>query len=139
MKKAFYPFLFLIFLFAACSKEAQTDDREKFVGTWDATITVSMPSVGLNESDQYTLDISKSTENEKKIIVDTYSANVSGSSYTYDQFTETYTDPTFGPVTFIFNGTGSISGSTINESGTLKTTIQGVQYNGTWTRTLKKK
>ena len=144
MKKNLLSLLLIIgVVFSSCKKDdpvVPTDPRDKFVGTWSGTYSVVIPGLGINYSDIATVAYTKSSTNANQIIIDTdQTANVNGNSYTYNQFTETQNDPTLGTVVFIFNGVGSINGTTnITESGTVSTIIQGQTYNGTWSGNMVK-
>ena len=130
-----------ILFISSCKKDtpAATDARDKFVGTWAGTQRILIPGLGVDYSDNVSEPFTKSSSNSNQIIIDgTQTANVNGNSYTYDQFTITDTDPTLGTIVMIVNGTGTINGSNIIESGTLSTVIQGQTYNGTWSGNLVK-
>ena len=130
-----------VILFSSCKKDtpAATDARDKFVGTWSGTQRIVIPGLGIDNSSTVSEPYTKSTTNSNQIIIDgTETANVNGNSYTYNEFTITDTDPTLGTIVMIVNGTGTINGSNIVESGTLSTVIQGQTYNGTWSGNLVK-
>ena len=126
--------------FSSCKKDTPVVDvRDKFVGTWNGTQNITIPDLSINSSDFYSEVYSKSTSNTNQIIINSdQTASVNGNSYTYNQFTETTTDPTYGTIVFIFNGIGTINGTNIIESGTVSTIIQGQSYNGTWSGNLVK-
>lgn len=143
MKKNLLALLLIVgVVFSSCKKEdpvTPTDARDKFVGTWNGTQTIVISGLGINSSDAVSETHAKSSTNANQIIIDgSLIANVNGNSYTYNQFTETITDPTLGTVVFIFNGTGTINGTNIVETGTVSTIVQGQSYNGTWSTNLVK-
>lgn len=131
---------FVLIVGSSCKKEsAPVDARDKFVGTWKGTVTLKIPSLSIDQSESTTQAISKSSSTQNQIVFDgSAKASVNGNGYTYNEWTETVTDPSVGTIIFIFNGTGSISGSVITESGTVKTTILGTTYSGTWSSILNK-
>jgi hypothetical protein len=140
MKKSFNLFLSIAFIaiFAACSKEkVAVDPREKFLGEWSGTITLTVPSANFTDTDEITHTIKKDDSNPNQIIIDDeQKAVVSGNTYTYIPFTETSTNP---PGTISFTGTGTLSGTTLTESGTISGNVSGVPVNGTWSSSLTKK
>lgn len=131
--------------FTQCKKDdaSGSDQRDKFVGTWKGTSTMVIPDLMLNQSESVTYNISKSTVNSNQIIItspgssEQLKANVNGNVYTYDDFTYTETDQGM-TVVITFKGGGSINGNLINEQGTLKLSVNGMTYNGTWSSTLNK-
>ena len=138
-KNLLFLLLVLGVTFSSCKKDTPvvTDNRDKFVGTWNGTININIPDLLINSSENISEDYTKSSSNSNQIVIDaSQTANVNGNSYTYNEFTETIDDPTYGTIVFIFNGTGTINGSNIIESGTVSTVIQGQTYNGTWSSNL---
>lgn len=131
---------FILIVGSSCKKEsAPVDARDKFVGTWKGTFTLKIPGLSIDQSESATQVISKSSSTQNQILFDgSTKASVNGNGYTYIEWTETVTNPNVGSIIFIFNGTGSISGSVITESGTVKTTILGITYSGTWSSILNK-
>ena len=128
---------FMLISIVSCKKEdtkTPIDEREKFVGTYkgNTNITIPDPDIDINETFPNTFSITKSSTNPKQLIVDGEIANVSGSSFTFNEFTYTEEDPDLGTVIYIFNGIGSLSGSNLVQSGTVKAIIEGITYNGTW-------
>lgn len=131
-------------LLFSCKKDSPTtttatDARDKFVGTWSGNQTVVIPDLSINSTDLVSELITKSSSSQNQIIIDgTQTANVNSNSYTYNQFTEVINDPNVGDIVLIINGTGTVNGSNIIESGVLYTIVQGVTYNGTWSSNLVK-
>lgn len=140
MKKSFQLLLVFAFfgLFAACTKEkVAVDPREKFIGEWSGTITITVPAANFTDTDDLTHTIKKDDTNPNQIIIDdTQKAVVSGNTYTYIPFTETSTNP---PGTITFTGTGTLSGTTLNESGNISGNVSGIPVSGTWSSSLTKK
>jgi hypothetical protein len=140
MKKSFSIFLSVVFIsiFVSCSKEkVAVDPRDKFIGEWSGTITLTVPSANFTDTDDLTHTIKKDETNPNQIIIDNeQKAVVSGNTYTYIPFTETSTNP---PGTISFTGTGTLSGTTLSESGTISGNISGVPITGTWSSSLTKK
>jgi len=140
MKKLFTLFLSVsvVSIFASCSKEKiAVDPRDKFVGEWSGTITITVPAANFTDTDDLTQIIKKDETNPNQIIInDEQKAVVSGNTYTYIPFTETSTNP---PGTISFTGTGTLSGTTLSESGTISGNISGVPITGTWSSSLTKK
>ena len=140
--KLFISAFLLITLITSCKKE-ETDDRDKFIGTWKGTVNMTVSGLGINSSDPSTQIITKGTVNPKQIIFTEVGetvgsiANVNGNAYTYDEYT--YTETVQGQtVSMKFNGNGSINGNAITESGTLKVYLLGQEYPGSWSSTLNK-
>lgn len=127
----------LVVLFAACTKEkVAVDPRDKFIGEWTGTITITVPSANFTDTDDLTHTIKKDETNPNQIIIDdTQKAVVSGNTYTYIPFTETSTNP---PGSITFTGTGTLNGSTLSETGTITGSVSGVPITGTWSSTLTK-
>ena len=142
MKKNLLSLLLVLgVLFTSCKKDspAVTDNRDKFVGTWNGTQRIVIPDLAVDYSQNISgEDISLSSSSNQIVIDFSKTAIVNGNSYTYNQFTETTTDPTYGDIIIIFNGTGTINGSNIVEGGTCNTIIQGQTFNGTWSGNLVK-
>jgi len=127
--KLFIGAFLLIVLITSCKKE-ETDDRDKFIGTWKGTVNVTVSGMGVNSSDPSTQIITKGTVNPKQIIFTEVgetvgaTANVNGNAYTYDEYT--YTETVQGQtVSMKFTGNGSINGNVITESGTVKVYLLG--------------
>lgn len=139
MKKILFIALTISVLFSACKKDEETaDTRDQFVGTYNSTLTIKVPSLLWDESYAHVYTFAKSSDAGKlKISDDTgglMTANVSGKNYTYDKFTDSETS---GGVTTTIEvtGSGSISGTTITESGVYNVIFGGVTYPGTWSCT----
>jgi hypothetical protein len=136
--KILIPALLIISTFSACKKDdppapTPIDPRDKFVGTYVGTQNFSIPSLQINETDPITFDIVKSTTNSSRILVDGLVATVNGNSFTYVEFTETEYDPdTQTNIVYTFNGTGTLNGSNLIQSGTVRTVAVGSIFNGTW-------
>lgn len=98
MKKIFYLFILIPFLFSSCTKE-DIDVRNNYIGSnWDATINGSLimyyngsilTTTPLNYTDS-NVEISKNGEDE--LIIDGETAYVSGSRITFDPVTHTETN-----------------------------------------------
>lgn len=131
-------FFFLFFL--SCTKEdIPVDQRDAFEGTYQGTLNLKIPGLSINDTYQHSFEIFKGAPNTNKITIDgTFNATVNGNSYTYSEFTQTENDPTLGAVVIIFNGTGTLNGTNLTETGTLRTVVLGVAYNGTWSSNMVK-
>lgn len=142
--------LFLI-LFAgsallfSCKKDSPatstaTDARDKFVGTWSGSHNERVPDLSIDETSQSSFTIVKHPINSNQIIIDdTQIANVNGNSYTYVQFNITETDPSTGlDILATYNGTGTLNGTNLVESGTMSILSVGTTFNGTWSSNLVK-
>jgi hypothetical protein len=131
---------FLLITLISCSKE-ETDDRDKFVGNWKGTVTMIVPGMSINSSDASIQVVSKGTANPKQIIFseagESTTANVNGNGYTYDESIQTGTIEG-ETVSIKVNGTGSINGNVITESGTIKIYVLGQEFSGSWSSTLNK-
>jgi hypothetical protein len=138
--KTSLPILIFIFTLFSCKKEnSSVDQREAFIGTYQGTINTKIPALNLNETDQYAFDISKGASNTNQIKIDgTINATVNGNSYTYTEFTITDNVPNVGAIVYILNGTGTLNGTNLIETGTLKAVIQGTSYSGTWSTNMVK-
>ena len=140
MKKTtlFLSIALLSIVFVSCKKEDATvvDARDKFVGRWFGNFTIAIPALGLNQTDTSSHIITKDPVNANQIIIDSAQrATINGNSFTYEQFTQTETDPSTAiTTTVLFNGSGSINttGTSMNESGTISITAAGTTFNGTW-------
>jgi hypothetical protein len=134
--------ILLISLVISCTKE-KTDDRDKFIGSWAGTINLVVPGLSSNTSNAESLVITKGTASDNQIILTQTGSTmvptgkVSGNTYTYDEYnvTSSYSGIT---ITAKFNGTGTISGNAITESGTIVYNMGGIVYPGTWSSTLTK-
>ena len=129
-------------IFVSCKKDdapsTPVDARDKFVGTWIGTYLTQIPSLSVADTTSDTTVIIKSTTNSNQILIDSLPANVNGSSYTYVQYSETFEDPTVGTVVYTLNGSGTLSGSNLVETGTLNFLVQGTSIPGTWSSNLIK-
>ena len=138
--KLFISAFLLITLITSCKKE-ETDDRDKFIGTWKGTVNMTVSGLGINSSDPSTQIITKGTVNPKQIIFteagQTSTANVNGNAYTYDEYTQTETVEG-QTVSVKVTGNGSINGNVLTESGTIKVYLLGQEYPGSWSSTLNK-
>jgi len=138
--KLFISAFLLITLITSCKKE-ETDDRDKFIGTWKGTVNMTVSGLGINSSDPSTQIITKGTVNPKQIIFteagQTSTANINGNAYTYDEYTQTETVEG-QTVSVKVTGNGSINGNVLTESGTIKVYVLGQEYPGSWSSTLNK-
>src|SRR5450759_1000748 len=138
--KLFTSAFLLITLITSCKKE-ETDDRDKFIGTWKGTVNMTVSGLSINSSDPSTQIITKGIVNPKQIIFaeagQTSTANVNGNAYTYDEYTQTETVEG-QTVSVKVTGNGSINGNVLTESGTIKVYVLGQEYPGSWSSTLKK-
>ena len=134
--------LLLVTLLISCKKEA-TDPRPQFVGTWTGTISLVVPGLNSNTSKAESVTISTGTGNSNQIIIMqagstiTMTAVVNGNSYKYDEYTLSSSIGDIS-VSIKFNGTGTLTGGVISETGTITYTLAGVAYPGTWSSTLNK-
>jgi hypothetical protein len=143
MKKVlFISFLAIFTILSSCKKEEDVDPRLAFVGSWAGTQTIAITSLGLSDSFNFNQTISLSADDNKKILLtsdgEILKATVSGSSYTYDKYSYTSDDGSGNTMTIEMQGTGTISGNKINETGTVKLYYLGGEYPGTWSSTLTK-
>jgi hypothetical protein len=134
-------FLLLATLSISCKKES-TDTRPQFVGTWTGTVSMIVP--GLNPSNKAeSLTITTGTGNSNQLVITQVGSTVAmtavtnGNTYKYDEYTQS---ASLGDVTVSmkFNGTGTLNGNVLSESGTVTFTMSGVSYPGTWSSTLNK-
>ena len=140
--KMFLGTLLLVSLFISCKKEA-TDNRPQFVGTWNGTNSMIVSGLNSNTSNAVSITIAEGTGNSNQIILTqtgstvARTAVVNGNSYKYDEYTGT---TSLGDLTISMkiNGTGTLNGNVISESGTVTITVAGVDYPGTWSSTLNK-
>jgi hypothetical protein len=134
--KMFIVTLFLITLSISCKKE-ETDDRDKFIGTWHGVIDMDIPGLHINSATQSTQIITKGTDPKQIIITEageTSTASANSKTYTYDEYTRTETIG--GQTTSVtVTGNGSIYNNVnvITEIGTIKVISLGQEYPGTWT------
>ncbi|MDR2910050.1 MAG: hypothetical protein LBV47_01600 [Bacteroidales bacterium] len=133
--------VFMLAVWGSCKKDdTPADEREKFVGVWKGSSTMTIPSLEMNETVSGTQTIKKSTSNSRAIIFDdNMSAVVDGNSYIYDEYSETVSQDGV-TMTMEMNGGGviSASGNTITESGTVTVYMLGQQFSGTWKCTFTK-
>lgn len=139
MKKLIFGALLTIIAFASCTKDDEADPRDKFTGTYQASQTLSIPSLDIYDVHNYTQIIRKASD-ENYIEVGSeggeyMKAKVSGSGYVYDKHTSTenYQGET---MTFVYNGSGTIEGDIIKENGTVTIYAFGETFNGTWQVTM---
>lgn len=121
-------------LFFSCTKESiPVDPRDAFEGYYKGDFNITIPSLAINETETIDFYIEKGSSSNTILIelINGEKATVSGSSFVYDQFSITENNPT-GTVVFILNGTGTLTGTRLTQSGTIKTVIQGTTYSGTW-------
>lgn len=124
-------------VFSSCKKDEDiTDERDKFVGTYETTQTISIPGINYYETMTGTIIVRKSATDQNRIEIfadgsTIQKARVTGNSYVYDKFTET---ENIDGDTFVieYTGTGTMNGSIINESGTVVFMAYGESYSGTW-------
>ncbi len=131
-----------ISLITSCKKTV-TDDTAKFIGTWAGTFNMN-PGAGSGSpsSNSINIAITKGTAVNQIILTQTGStvsrtANANGNGYTYVEFNSTSTTQGI-TISMKMNGSGSLSGTTITESGTEVITVAGVDYPGTWSSTMTK-
>jgi hypothetical protein len=140
--KVFFAAFFLVALITSCKKNT-TDDSDKFIGTWTGTIHLIVPGMNANTSKAESLTITIGSASASQIILTQAGSiivptgKVSGGSYTYDEYTTTATEQGV-TVSAKLNGTGSLSGNVITETGTIVYTMQGIVYPGTWSSSLTK-
>jgi hypothetical protein len=127
----------LLLVFQSCEKK-EKDPRDKFVGTWKGLYTVKIDLLNISESDSVTVEIAKDTANPNQILIDDQEAVVTGDAYTYKEITDGDIDPVLGPVIVTLNGSGTLLGSTISETGQLKIKTATLNIAGTWSQNLKK-
>ncbi|MEY4702697.1 MAG: hypothetical protein RIR96_594 [Bacteroidota bacterium] len=144
MKKGFLflSVALLSIVFVSCKKDdAPVDARDKFVGRWFGNFNLSIPAVGVNETDTLSHFITKNPANANQIIIDSIQyATVNGDSFTYLPYTDSETDPSTGvTTTFTINGSGAITnGTNMTENFTINITSAGVTLNGTMSANLTK-
>jgi len=126
--------LMIIAIINSCK---ETDDRDKFVGTWTGLMMFSR----IGYEFPTTVIISKSSTNSSQIVFEESgsaprTATVTGNSYTYIDFKDsyqTYQDEVSGN----FAGKGAINGDILNESGTITSDNPPFPADlGTWNRHL---
>lgn len=131
-----------VMMTSSCKKEKVVDARDQFVGSWSGNGNFTIPDLQINYSDVSAQTITKNSSNSNQINIsdasESHVASVNGNSYTYSEYTATVEDPTLGTMVWIINGIGTINGSNILESGTVRTVIQGSTYYGTWTSNMVK-
>ena len=143
MKKLLFISILAIFtILSSCKNDEDVDARLAFVGTWAGTQTLAIPSLTLSETFDVNFAISLSSDDNKKILLtsdgEILKATVSGSTYTYDKYTYTSDDGSGNTMTVEMQGTGTISGNKINETGTVRIYYMGAEFPGTWSSTLTK-
>jgi hypothetical protein len=143
MKKLLFISILAIFtVLSSCKKDEDVDARLAFVGTWAGTQTLAIPSLTLSETFDVNFAISVSSDDSKKILLtsdgEILKATVSGSTYTYDKYTYTTDDGSGNTMTVEMQGTGTISGNKINETGTVRLYYMGAEFPGTWSSSLTK-
>jgi len=134
----------IIVLMAGCKKDETSppvDARDKYVGVWKGNTTLSIPALDFSETIEGTQTISLSSTNSQRILItssgEVMYADMNGNSYVYQEYT--ITDAYEGE-TWVeqYNGTGTLNGTTLTETGTVKISYMGETYNGTWTCTMTK-
>lgn len=132
IKNLFFVMLIMVVLIASCTKE-ETDDRDKFIGTWKGTVNLIIPGIG-NSSSSSTYIITKGTNLRQIIFTEsegTSTANVNGNEFNYDETTQSETIE--GQTYFVkIDGSGYINGDVIKESGIFTIYLLGLEYPGTW-------
>jgi len=130
-----------ISLITSCKKTV-TDDTAKFIGIWAGTFSMNVPSAGSPSSTSTTVAITKGSADNQIILTQTGStatrtANVNGNGYTYVEISTTTTTQGI-TISMKMNGSGTLSGTTISETGTVVITMAGVDYSGTWSSSMTK-
>jgi hypothetical protein len=130
-----------ISLITSCKKTV-TDDAAKFIGTWAGTFSMNVPGAGAPSSNSTNVAITKGTSDNQIILTQTGStasrtANVKGNVYTYVEINSTTTTQGI-TISMKMNGSGTLSGTTITESGTVVITMGGADYPGTWSSSMTK-
>jgi hypothetical protein len=143
MKKLLFISILAIFtVLSSCKKDEDVDARLAFVGTWAGTQTLAIPSLTLSETFDVNFAISVSSDDSEKILLtsdgEILKATVNGSTYTYDKYTYTTDDGSGNTMTVEMQGTGTISGNKINETGTVRLYYMGAEFPGTWSSSLTK-
>jgi hypothetical protein len=140
--KLFFAAALIVTLITSCKKDS-TDDRAQFLGTWSGNINLIIPDLSTNASKAEILTITAGTASASQIILTQTGStvfptgNVNGNTYTYNEYTSTAVSNGI-TITSKFNGTGTITGNTITESGTIVYTIGTLVYQGTWSSSLTK-
>jgi len=137
--------LVLMAIISSCSKSSDntTDPRTQFLGKWAGSRSFVFPQYTiLNNTAADTITITSVTGSSNQISISnskyTATATVSGNAYTYNQYetTATYNNVAY---TFTVNGSNTISGSTLQGSGTFSVTWPPTgSTTGTWTTSLTK-
>ncbi len=134
--------LLCVTLFNSCKKEA-TDTRPQFIGTWNGTNSMIVSALNSNSSNAVSITIADGTGNSNQIVLSqagstvARTAVVNGNSYKYDEYSGTTSLGDLS-ISMKLNGTGTLNGNVISESGTVVITVAGVDYSGTWSSTLNK-
>ena len=136
--KIFFVLMVSLAVLQSC-EEKEKDPRDKYVGTWRGLYTVKLDALGVNESDSVTVIIEKDTTNVNQILIDNQEATVNGDTYTYKEVSESDIDPVLGPLKVTINGAGTLNGTSITESGTIKLETAGLSFTGNWSQSLQKK
>lgn len=134
--------LALLAVISSCKKDETIDPRIAFVGTWAGSQSISITSLGLSDQADYAQTVSLSADDPKRILITSdgqiQKATVNGSTYTYDKYSYTSDDGSGNTMTIEMQGSGTISGNKIIETGTLKLYYLGAEYPGNWTGTITK-
>jgi|Wag4MinimDraft_6_1082665.scaffolds.fasta_scaffold00297_7 hypothetical protein len=136
--KDFLAIAIVILLVLQSCEKKEKDPRDKFVGTWKGLYTVKIDMLNLSESDSVTVVIEKDTANPSQILIDEMEAVINGDAYTYKEVSEGDIDPVLGPIIVTLNGSGTLLGSNITETGQLKIKTATLNIAGTWSQNLKK-
>jgi hypothetical protein len=142
-KNLLFLLLVLGVTFSSCKKDTPvvTDNRDKFVGTWNGTTNV-YEFGALYYSGGSTYTIIKDANNSNRILINDAAngivnlpATVNGNTYSISNFTSSD-----GSFSYVVNGTGALSGNTIIENGSQVETdlTTGDVYNYTYTTNLSK-
>lgn len=142
-KNLLFLLLVLGVTFSSCKKDTPvvTDNRDKFVGTWNGTTNAYEAGV-LFYTGASTYTIIKDANNSNRILINDAAngivnvpATVNGSSYSISNYTVSD-----GSSSYVVNGTGSLNGNSIVENGSQVETdlTTGDVYNYTYTTNLSK-
>jgi len=141
MKKIALFFILLLVIGSSCKKDEEVDPRDQFVGSYTVQSIVNVPTLGIVNSSTGTCTISKVSDGNRIKITNidgtTQYANVTGSNYVYEKYSETETIEG-ETATIEITGNGSISGNILTESGMITIYIIGESYTGIWSGTMVK-
>jgi len=133
----------VVFALASCEKEEKTDYRDSRVGMYSGTVKFSIPEEGYLETKPISAKIAKGYGRTELTIQNLglpYAAIavLDNNTYTYYPFRGGGNSSCSVTTLVVYNGSGTFTGDSLHEYGTLELASNGYTFTGTWETHLKK-